>query len=102
MVLPRIHFDYNPVRLHDPRQESVAAFQELLARSDASPWTADLMLPWLVAGTALAGALARRAEEAGGVERGPLMAPARALRSAIESVLARAADNTLATLEHDL
>ncbi len=54
LVLPRIHFDYNPVRLHDPQQESVAAFQELLARSDASPWTADLIAPSLDAATALA------------------------------------------------
>jgi hopanoid biosynthesis associated RND transporter like protein HpnN len=46
-LLPRIHFDDNPVRLHDPNQESVAAFQELLGRSDASPWTADLIAPSL-------------------------------------------------------
>src|SRR6185503_14464678 len=47
LLLPRIHFDYNPVRLHDPNQESVAAFQELLGRSDTSPWTADLIAPSL-------------------------------------------------------
>jgi hypothetical protein len=54
VLLPRIHFDYNPVRLHDPHQESVAAFQELLGRSDASPWTADLIAPSLDAARALA------------------------------------------------
>jgi hypothetical protein len=47
LLLPRIHFDYNPVRMHDPTQESVDAFQELLARSDTSPWTADLTAPSL-------------------------------------------------------
>jgi hopanoid biosynthesis associated RND transporter like protein HpnN len=47
LLLSRIHFDYNPVRLHDPNQESVAAFQELLGRSDTSPWTADLIAPSL-------------------------------------------------------
>ena len=54
LLLPRIHFDYNPVSLHDPNQESVAAFQELLGRSDASPWTADLVAPSLEAAQALA------------------------------------------------
>jgi hopanoid biosynthesis associated RND transporter like protein HpnN len=47
LLLPRIRFDYNPVRLHDQSQDSVSAFQELLARSDASPWTADLIAPSL-------------------------------------------------------
>lgn len=155
MLLPRIRFDYNPVRLHDPRQESVAAFQELLARSDASPWTAELLAPSLEEARALAArvrgipevasvrtlldyvptdqdtkretlatasyfvpaeivpgpprsneerraALAQLAEEAGRVERGPLAAPARALRTSIENALAHAGDNTLATLEQEL
>jgi len=53
LLLPRIHFEYNPVRLHDPNQESVAAFQELLARSDTSPWTADLIAPSLEAAQSL-------------------------------------------------
>jgi hopanoid biosynthesis associated RND transporter like protein HpnN len=54
VALPRVRFDYNPVRLHDPGQESVEAFQELLSRSDTSPWTADLIAPSLEAATALA------------------------------------------------
>ncbi len=155
MLLPRIRFDYNRVRLHDPHQESVMAFQDLLARSDASPWTVDLVAPSLEDARALAAqvrdipeaaavrtlfdylptdqaakretlatasyfvpgeivpgpsrsneerraALARLAEEAGRVERGPLAAPARALRTSIENGLARAGDNTLATLERQL
>ena len=53
-LLPHIHFDYNPVRMHDPNQESVDAFQELLSRSDTSPWTADLTAPSLDAAQALA------------------------------------------------
>ncbi len=53
LLLPRIHFDYNPSRLHDPNQESVVAFQELLARSDASPWTADVIAPSLDAATTI-------------------------------------------------
>jgi hopanoid biosynthesis associated RND transporter like protein HpnN len=154
-LLPKVHFDYNPVRLHDPQQESVAAFQELLARSDASPWTADLVAPSLDAAAALAdrvrhlpeadqvrtlldyvpadqdakretiatasyfvpaaiepgpprsnderrAALAWLVEEAGRAERGPVAPSARALRNSIEAMLARAGDNTLATLEHDL
>jgi uncharacterized protein len=54
LLLPRVRFDYNPVSLHDPGQESVAAFQELLGRSDTSPWTADLIAPSLDAATGLA------------------------------------------------
>jgi hypothetical protein len=67
VLLPRIRFDYNPVRLHDQSQDSVSAFQELLARSDASPWTADLIAPSLAA----AGQLADR------VRHLPLVAEAR-------------------------
>jgi hopanoid biosynthesis associated RND transporter like protein HpnN len=54
LLLPRVRFDYNPSRLHDTTQESVEAFQELLGRSDTSPWTADLIAPSLDAATALA------------------------------------------------
>jgi hopanoid biosynthesis associated RND transporter like protein HpnN len=155
VLLPRIHFDYNPVRLHDPHQESVAAFEELLGRSDSSPWTADLIAPSLEAARTLGdrvralpevaqvrtildyvpddqdakhetlatasyfvpaeivvgpartnderrAALARLAEEAGHAGTSPLGNAARALRAAIETVLAHGGDNTLVTLEHDL
>lgn len=58
VLLPRIRFDYNPVKIHDPRLESVAAFQELLGHSDTSPWTADLVAPSLDAAQTLAGTVA--------------------------------------------
>jgi hopanoid biosynthesis associated RND transporter like protein HpnN len=37
--LPRITFDPNPLRLKDPRVESVSTFNELLANPGSSPWT---------------------------------------------------------------
>jgi hypothetical protein len=54
LLLPRVRFDYNPVNMHDPNQESVAAFQELLSRSDTSPWTVDIEAPSLADATVLA------------------------------------------------
>jgi hopanoid biosynthesis associated RND transporter like protein HpnN len=57
-LLPRIRFDYNLVRLHDPGTESVATFEELLGASGTTPWTADVVAPSLDAARALAVRLA--------------------------------------------
>jgi hopanoid biosynthesis associated RND transporter like protein HpnN len=57
-LMPFIRFDYNLTKLHDTTLESVATFQELLANSEKSPWTADVVAPDLDAAVALAGRLA--------------------------------------------
>jgi hopanoid biosynthesis associated RND transporter like protein HpnN len=56
-LLPFIRFDYNLTKLHDKTLESVATFQELLANTEKSPWTADIIAPDLDAAVALAGRL---------------------------------------------
>jgi hopanoid biosynthesis associated RND transporter like protein HpnN len=56
-LMPFIRFDYNLTKLHDTTLESVATFQELLANSDKSPWTADVIAPNLDAAVALAARL---------------------------------------------
>ena len=58
VLLPFIRFDYNLTRLHDTTLESVDTFQELLANTEKSPWTADVIAPDLDAAVALAGRLA--------------------------------------------
>jgi hypothetical protein len=57
-LLPFIRFDYNLTRLHDTTLESVDTFQELLANTEKSPWTADVIAPDLDAAVALAARLA--------------------------------------------
>jgi hopanoid biosynthesis associated RND transporter like protein HpnN len=42
-AIPKAHFDHNVVAMRDPSTESVQAFQDLLAESDTSPWTIDVM-----------------------------------------------------------
>jgi hopanoid biosynthesis associated RND transporter like protein HpnN len=42
-ALPFARFDHNISRLRDPSTESVQTFDELLAASDTSPWTMDLL-----------------------------------------------------------
>jgi hypothetical protein len=68
-LLPRVRFDYNMVRLHDPSTESVSTFEELLAHSGSSPWTVDAIAPNLD----LARGLGRQ------LERLPTVAQARTL-----------------------
>jgi hypothetical protein len=65
LLVPRAHFDYNPVKLRDPGTESVQAMQDLLERSGTSPWFVDVVAPDLAA----AEALAERIEELEPVER---------------------------------
>jgi len=52
-LLPLIRFDYNLTKLHDTTLESVATFQELLANTEKSPWTADVIAADLDAAVAL-------------------------------------------------
>ena len=52
-LLPRIRFDYNMVRLHDPTSEAVATFEDLLSRGTTAPWTIDVMAPDLASASGL-------------------------------------------------
>jgi hopanoid biosynthesis associated RND transporter like protein HpnN len=45
VLLPGVEFDYNPINLRDPKTESVATFNELLAESDTSPLTIVTVTP---------------------------------------------------------
>jgi hopanoid biosynthesis associated RND transporter like protein HpnN len=54
VLVPRAHFDHNPLELRDPNTESVQTFEDLLARRASSPWTIDLVAPDLAAAEALA------------------------------------------------
>lgn len=42
-VLPRAHFDLNPLNLRDPNSESVATFRELVATSETPPWSIQVL-----------------------------------------------------------
>jgi hopanoid biosynthesis associated RND transporter like protein HpnN len=57
VAIPGLRFDHNVSRLRDPATESVQAFEDLLAVSDTSPWTIDLMAPNLEEAAATAGRL---------------------------------------------
>ena len=43
ILAPRARFDANVVGMRDPGTESVQAFETLLARPDASPWSMDVL-----------------------------------------------------------
>jgi hopanoid biosynthesis associated RND transporter like protein HpnN len=53
-LLPRIHFDSNPLRVRDPSTDSVQAFNEMLADGDALPWNLNVLAPELESGRATA------------------------------------------------
>ncbi len=55
-LIPRVHFEYNPLRVRDPGTESVRALEDLLAEADTSPWSITVSAPDLET----AGDLARR------------------------------------------
>ena len=57
-AVPAARFDDNPLNLRDPAAESVAAYRDLLAAGDPSPWTLSV----LRSGFADAERLARRLE----------------------------------------
>ena len=43
VLLPRVHFDPNPLNLRDPDSESVITFRRLLATSRPPPWTLNVL-----------------------------------------------------------
>jgi hopanoid biosynthesis associated RND transporter like protein HpnN len=49
VLASRWHFDPNPLHVRDPRNPSVIAFQDLLARGEVNPWSAELLAPDLAA-----------------------------------------------------
>ncbi len=53
-VLPRAHFNVNPVDMRDPSTESVQAFRDLLSHSDTSPWYLNVLAPDLQSAAELA------------------------------------------------
>lgn len=69
-LLPRIHFDYNLVKLHDPNSEAVTTFEELLSRGASAPWAIDVEAPDL-------GSAVKLAERLGAL---PTVAEARTVR----------------------
>jgi hopanoid biosynthesis associated RND transporter like protein HpnN len=53
-LIPRLEFDINVARIRDPSMETTQTFEELLADSDNSPWTIDLLSDDLASAEALA------------------------------------------------
>ncbi|MFQ5689538.1 MAG: efflux RND transporter permease subunit [Gemmatimonadota bacterium] len=62
-LLPRVHFDHDPMSLRDPTTESVAAYRSLLADSSATPLRVSVVEPDSVA----ARRVAERMKELDGV-----------------------------------
>jgi hopanoid biosynthesis associated RND transporter like protein HpnN len=59
ILVPRAHFDHNPLELRDPNTESVQTFEDLLANRSTSPWTIDVVAPKLETAEILAKRLAQ-------------------------------------------
>jgi hopanoid biosynthesis associated RND transporter like protein HpnN len=55
LQLPWLAFDSNVIKIRDQRTESVQAFNDLLADSGTSPWSANAMAPSLAAAERKAG-----------------------------------------------
>jgi hypothetical protein len=53
-LIPTLRFNFDPLRLRNPKSESVATFRELAADPDTNPNTLDVLLPNLAAARALA------------------------------------------------
>ena len=58
-LIPRAHFDHNVVAMRDASTESAQTFDELLADSDTSPWSIDLIAEDLTAAQQIANRLAK-------------------------------------------
>jgi len=58
LLLPFVHFDFNPFHLRDTRGEAMATLTDLMADPDRSPNTIDVLAPDLDAAQRLAGRLA--------------------------------------------
>jgi uncharacterized protein len=54
LLVPRAHFDHNPIHLRDPDSPAVQAFRDLVARSEVTPWAIDVVMPDLARAEALA------------------------------------------------
>jgi len=54
LLIPRMEFDINVARIRDPSMETTQTFEDLLADSDNSPWTIDLLSDDLASAAALA------------------------------------------------
>ncbi len=65
LVLPRLHFDANPLRVRDPALESVQTFDELVDEGEVNPWRIGILTRDL----GEADALAARLRELGSVDR---------------------------------
>ncbi len=57
LLMPRVHFDENPLRVRDPNAESVQVFEELLAGGGSSPWNVSVLADNLPAARQLAAKL---------------------------------------------
>jgi hopanoid biosynthesis associated RND transporter like protein HpnN len=58
-MLPRLHFDSNPLDLRSPKTESVSTLFDLMKNPQTSPNTIDVAVPSLSAADALAGRIAQ-------------------------------------------
>jgi hopanoid biosynthesis associated RND transporter like protein HpnN len=61
-LLPRLHFDFNPIHLRSPDAESVATLMDLTRDPDQSPQTLEVIRPDLATADLLAAAFRREPE----------------------------------------
>jgi len=59
LLVPQARFEFDVIKMRDPRTESVQAFADLLSDARRSPWSVDVMTPSLAAAEQLAGRLRR-------------------------------------------
>jgi hopanoid biosynthesis associated RND transporter like protein HpnN len=64
LLMPLVHFDFNPIHLRSPKVESVSTLLDLMKDPEQSPNTLDLIEPNLAAGDAMAARLAKLPEVA--------------------------------------
>ena len=53
-VVPKVEFDHNTLNLQDPDNESVKTYMDLLAESESSPWTTEILADNAIEAKALA------------------------------------------------
>ncbi len=63
-LLPRVSFDFNPLDLQNPHNQSVSTILDLIKDPDTSPYTAEILAPSLPAAENLAARLAQLPEVA--------------------------------------
>jgi hopanoid biosynthesis associated RND transporter like protein HpnN len=64
LLMPLVHFDFNPIHLRSPKVESVSTLLDLMKDPEQSPNTLDMIEPNLAAGDAMAARLAKLPEVA--------------------------------------